>query len=555
MSTRSIVVPDGFTLHVENSASILLPQRTDAFINPIQEFNRDLSVACISVWADEYNRAKQQKLQAKQEKRAHQQPRKKRRVDDGTGAAVAEADAEDTADAEQNEVDEDAESAVNESRLQHKGAVILEALSATGLRSIRYAHEIPGIRYIIANDLSPAATAAMRRNVEINGFGPQEGDAEGKIRVTESDAVSLLYSKRTERVVDCVDLDPYGTASPFIDGAVQCVNDGGLLCVTCTDMTVLATNNYPEKAFSNYGGVPVKAEYCHEAALRLVIHSISTSAARYGRYVKPLLSLSIDFYVRIFVRVYNSPLEVKRAFSKTATYYVCTGCQASYEQPLGKVIEKVHEGSGNVNLLYRTNTATPTSSGRCDHCGHPLHIAGPMWSGPIHDQEFVEKVYDHTRNNQSKFGTAPRMLGMLSLAREELATPFFFTPSRLASAFQCVSPPFETVASGLLNAGHNVSRSHAQPGSLKTDAPTSVVHDVYRAWIKENPIKQEKIKPGSPAATLNAKEPTLIADLTPNIKAKTQTSNVKVVRYQTNPTPNWGPGMRPSKKRRAEEDA
>ena len=57
-----------------------------------------------------------------------------------------------------------------------------------------------------------------------------------------------MYSDRPERQrVDCVDLDPYGTASPFIDAAVQCVNDGGLLCVTCTDMGVLATNNYPEK--------------------------------------------------------------------------------------------------------------------------------------------------------------------------------------------------------------------------------------------------------------------------------------------------------------------
>ena len=27
---------------------------------------------------------------------------------------------------------------------------------------------------------------------------------------------------------DVVDLDPYGAASPFIDGAVQAVSDGGL---------------------------------------------------------------------------------------------------------------------------------------------------------------------------------------------------------------------------------------------------------------------------------------------------------------------------------------
>ena len=47
-------------------------------------------------------------------------------------------------------------------------------------------------------------------------------------------------------------------------------------------------------------------------ALRLVLNTISTSAARYGRYIEPLLSLSIDFYVRIFVRIHAAPVEVKK---------------------------------------------------------------------------------------------------------------------------------------------------------------------------------------------------------------------------------------------------
>jgi N2,N2-dimethylguanosine tRNA methyltransferase len=47
-------------------------------------------------------------------------------------------------------------------------------------------------------------------------------------------------------------------------------------------------------------------------ALRLVLHMIATSAARYGRFITPLISLSIDFYVRLFVRVNTGALEVKR---------------------------------------------------------------------------------------------------------------------------------------------------------------------------------------------------------------------------------------------------
>lgn len=50
-------------------------------------------------------------------------------------------------------------------------------------------------------------------------------------------------------------------------------------------------------------------------ALRLVLHTLSTSASRYGRFIEPVLSLSIDFYVRLFVRVKTSPLEVKKALT------------------------------------------------------------------------------------------------------------------------------------------------------------------------------------------------------------------------------------------------
>jgi hypothetical protein len=39
-----------------------------------------------------------------------------------------------------------------------------------------------------------------------------------------------MYSHAPERNrVDVVDLDPYGTAAPFIDAAVQCITDGGMV--------------------------------------------------------------------------------------------------------------------------------------------------------------------------------------------------------------------------------------------------------------------------------------------------------------------------------------
>jgi tRNA (guanine26-N2/guanine27-N2)-dimethyltransferase len=129
-------------------------------------------------------------------------------------------------------------------------------------------------------------------------------------------------------------------------------------------------------------------------ALRLVLHSMSTSASRYGRYIQPLLSLSIDFYVRIFVRVQSAAIEVKKSATwvlpsswpcvtadfrvrKTSTYYICTGCQSFYGQPLGKMTEKVHERSGNVNYLFKTHSG-PSVPVRCPECNFTLHVSGVL---------------------------------------------------------------------------------------------------------------------------------------------------------------------------------
>lgn len=65
-----IVIPEGYTLHTENSSHILISSKDEAFLNPVQEFNRDLSVACIRVWSEDVNREKEMKWKQAQEKRA-----------------------------------------------------------------------------------------------------------------------------------------------------------------------------------------------------------------------------------------------------------------------------------------------------------------------------------------------------------------------------------------------------------------------------------------------------------------------------------------------------
>ncbi len=78
MSTgTSLVVPDGFTLHTENTSHLLLSSN-EAFLNPVQEFNRDLSVACIRTWSEELNLLKETRWKQAQEKKASKANTRKR---------------------------------------------------------------------------------------------------------------------------------------------------------------------------------------------------------------------------------------------------------------------------------------------------------------------------------------------------------------------------------------------------------------------------------------------------------------------------------------------
>lgn len=317
------------------------------FYNPVQQFNRDLSVSVIST----FSRIYQSELAAK---RLARKTRAKPNDSD---------DVDETPDAMPTHEDE----VQLQAGVQlDTGLVILEALSATGLRSIRYANEIPGVRRIIANDLSKQAIAAIQHNVQHNRVAHL-------IEVSHADAQTLMYlSTAPEKRFSVVDLDPYGAPTRFLDGAVQSLTDGGLLCVTATDMAVLAGGT-PEACFVKYGSVPVRSKSCHEMALRILLQSVEATATRYGRYVRPLLSISADFYIRIFVRIFTSPAECKRSSARHSMVFQCTGCDTLTLQPLG-VLRPNPTAAQPTQVKFATPTG-PFVNAACEHCGHRHHVS------------------------------------------------------------------------------------------------------------------------------------------------------------------------------------
>ena len=99
------------------------------------------------------------------------------------------------------------------------------------------------------------------------------------------------------RNVEVIDLDPYGSACPFLDTAVQAVKHGGLLMVTCTDMGILA-GNHPEACWAKYGSFPIKAHFCHEQAIRIGKISASDFGYRHFPTAESWYWIKLQFYIR-----------------------------------------------------------------------------------------------------------------------------------------------------------------------------------------------------------------------------------------------------------------
>lgn len=129
--------------------------------------------------------------------------------------------------------------------------------------------------------------------------------------------------------MDVIDLDPYGSAIPFLESTIGAIRNGGLICVTFTDMAVLCARK-PHVCSYKYGTVPLPQKYCHEMALRMVLHMMSQMAGRHGRIIEPMMSLTVDFYIRLFIRVKESPINCHRNILKYSSVYQCVDCESFY---------------------------------------------------------------------------------------------------------------------------------------------------------------------------------------------------------------------------------
>lgn len=96
----------------------------------------------------------------------------------------------------------------------------------------------------MTSEIASPPVDTIRRDVQLNFLSGVPPDVLAhKIRISEGYALAVMHALRMNEMgrFDVIDMGPYESAAMFLDAAAaQSVADGGLLCVTSTDLAILS---------------------------------------------------------------------------------------------------------------------------------------------------------------------------------------------------------------------------------------------------------------------------------------------------------------------------
>lgn len=327
---------------------------------------------------------------------------------------------------------------------QEENIKICDAFGGSGIRGIRYSREVSGVEDVIITDLNPLAVEYARDNIKRNRLT--------NVEVCKEDANIMLRKCRGKFHV--VDIDPFGTPSPFIESAAISLKSGGLLCVTATDTSALC-GTYKEPCIRKYGAMPLKTEYCHENGLRILAGFISRTFAKYKKFITPVFSHSTEHYIRIYLKVGRGAKATDNSLKNLGYIAHCNKC------------------------LYRMTIhgIAPLLPAECPECGGVLRATGPLWLGRLQDHEYVKSMLDILPSKSIK--THDNALKLLKRCYKESSGPATFHDiHKICKVLKISAPSLNSVLEELKKSGYFASRTHVKPTGIKTDAPIEEIKNI-----------------------------------------------------------------------------
>ncbi len=333
-------------------------------------------------------------------------------------------------------------------KLVDKEIFACEPLAGCGIRGVRFATEVEGVRRVVLNDLNPEASRLAQLNVERNKLT-------NRVTVMNEDA-NLLLSRYAapRRRFDFIDVDPFGSPVRYLDSAIRALRDGGLLAITATDMAPLC-GVHPKACVRKYGGKPLRTEYCHELALRLLIGCLAMMAAKHDVGIEVVFTHSTDHYIRLYILGHYGAKQADRGLGEMGHVLHCFAC--SHREA----------SKGMFSPLRR----------ECPECGSKLESAGPLWLGKLLDERFCMLMESEAEERSLRQGK--RIHRLLSRVREEAEAPItYYVIDKVCDQLGLPVPPMSEVLNGLEKVGFRALTTHFHNRGFRTDAPAKGVREV-----------------------------------------------------------------------------
>ena len=340
-------------------------------------------------------------------------------------------------------------------------------LSGSGLRPLRLLAEnfeffeklleedIADI-HIHVNDINDKSVFAIQKNFENEAVLKLKAYNNFHLKIHSLNAVEFLHK---ERHFDYIELDPFGSPNEFLDTAVMCMKDNGILAVTATDTAAL-TGTYPKTTVWKYWSNSSKTPVMHESGLRILIRKAAMHSASFARSATPLLSYYSLHYMKCFLRIkkgkraaYDSMLLMKKAIILKNT-----GILLGYFEDK-KPEFMVPEGIGDTEV-----------------------ILGPLFTGNLFDSKFVSHIsalYDSAKEKSDAL--SKRLQKDFKFIAEESSIPngYYFDAHHLSSALGRESVPKSSdIIQKIIKKGFRASRSIFGDTLIKTDIEMEKLREI-----------------------------------------------------------------------------
>jgi tRNA (guanine26-N2/guanine27-N2)-dimethyltransferase len=326
-------------------------------------------------------------------------------------------------------------------RMVNREISICEPLTSSGIRGVRFATEIHGVKKVLISDINEGAFKLAKHNVHLNQL--QE-----RITVKHTDANCLLSCHGApKKRFDIVDLDPFGSPVPYLDSAIRALRNNSLLAVTATDLAPLC-GVHAKACVRKYGGKPLRTEYCHELAVRLLAGCVATLAAKHDIGIRVDFNHSTDHYIRVYAEIAYGAKKADESVKNLGYVLHCFNClhRETAKDPFTKRIEN------------------------CPECGSKMDYAGPLWLERIFDKQFCELMTKE--NMRTAFRNSGKIAKLLSIAKDEAEAPAtYYVIDKISEKLALPVPSVDVMLQNIRDNGFQAFPTHFNSRGIRTDAP------------------------------------------------------------------------------------